>query len=83
MSCDQMKLSIIVPAYNEEQNIAKCLHALRHEVRDNCNVPYEIIVVNDNSRDGTEDVVRSEMEMDSSITLINRSSATARSRQGQ
>ncbi|MCH7688144.1 MAG: glycosyltransferase family 2 protein [Planctomycetes bacterium] len=67
-----MKLSIIVPAHNEEQNIAKCLNELRHELRDICNIPYEIIVVNDNSRDGTEEVVRSEIETDSSITLINR-----------
>jgi len=72
MNCDQMKLSIIVPAHNEEQNIGKCLNELRHEVRDHSHIPYEIIVVNDNSRDGTEEVVRSEMETDSSITLINR-----------
>ncbi len=72
MGCGQMKLSIIVPAHNEEQNIINCLDELRHEVRDNCHIPYEIIVVNDNSRDGTEEVVRAEMESDSSITLINR-----------
>src|SRR5262249_28584683 len=35
-------------------------------------IPYEIIVVNDNSSDHTERVVRAEMEMDHAIQLVNR-----------
>jgi dolichol-phosphate mannosyltransferase len=65
------KLSIVIPAYNEEKNIARCLNelkaALRHE-----EIPYEIIVVNDNSQDGTEGVVRGEMALDPAIRIVNR-----------
>ena len=67
-----MKLSIVIPAHNEEQNIGKCLHELQKTIQAELNVPYELIVVNDNSRDGTEAVVRSEMEGDPRIRLVNR-----------
>lgn len=69
-----MKLSVIVPAYNEEKNIAKCLQELRAIVHDKYQIPYEVIVVNDNSRDRTEDVVRAEMKQDSTIRLVTRQS---------
>jgi dolichol-phosphate mannosyltransferase len=65
------KLSIVIPAYNEEKNIAKCLGELRATLRDR-EISYEIIVVNDNSGDGTADVVRGEMAMDPAIRLVNR-----------
>ena len=45
-----MKLSIVIPAYNEEKNIGKCLEELQRVVRDEHHIPYEIIVVNDNSQ---------------------------------
>ncbi|MFH0987974.1 MAG: glycosyltransferase, partial [Parcubacteria group bacterium] len=53
-----MKLSIVIPAYNEEKYIGKCLagvlaekHRWQHDV--------EIIVVNNASTDNTESVARS------------------------
>jgi dolichol-phosphate mannosyltransferase len=67
-----MKLSIVIPAYNEEKNIGKCLEELRRVVRDKYHLPYEIIVVNDNSRDATEEVVRAEMKEDRAIRLVTR-----------
>jgi dolichol-phosphate mannosyltransferase len=67
-----MKLSIVIPAYNEEKNIGKCLEELRRVVRDKYHVPYEVIVVNDNSRDATEEVVRAEMKEDPAIRLVTR-----------
>jgi dolichol-phosphate mannosyltransferase len=66
------KLSIIIPAYNEENNIVKCIHELQATLRDQHNIPYEIIVVNDNSRDDTEKVVRAEMATDAAIRIVNR-----------
>ena len=65
------KLSIVIPAYNEEKNIAKCINELQATLRDE-EIPYEIIVVNDNSRDNTESVVRAEMAMDAAIQIVNR-----------
>ncbi len=66
------KLSVVIPAYNEEKNIAKCINELQATLRDKHEIPYEIIVVNDNSADGTESVVRAEMARDESIRLVNR-----------
>ena len=66
------KLSIVIPAYNEEKNIAKCINELQATLREKHEIPYEIIVVNDNSKDDTESVVRAEMAMDAAIRLVNR-----------
>jgi dolichol-phosphate mannosyltransferase len=67
-----MNLSIVIPAYNEEKNIPKCLEEVRKVVHDKHQIPCEIIVVNDNSRDETEAVVRAEMDRDPTIRLVNR-----------
>lgn len=67
-----MKLSIVIPAFNEEKNIIACLDELRRVIRDEYHIPYEAIVVNDNSQDGTERVVREAMEHDPAIRLVNR-----------
>ncbi len=45
-----MKLSVVIPAYNERQTIAACLARVAAALPD---VPKEIIVVDDCSRDGT------------------------------
>ena len=66
------KLSIVIPAYNEEKNIAKCINELQAVLREKYEIPYEIIVVNDNSKDDTEGVVRAEMAMDAAIRIVNR-----------
>lgn len=44
------KISVIVPAYNEEEFLPGCLSRL---VKQETKVPYEIIVVDNNSTDGT------------------------------
>jgi dolichol-phosphate mannosyltransferase len=67
-----MKLSIVIPAFNEEKNIVPCLEEIRRVVRDRHHIPYEAIVVNDNSRDETEKVVREQMAHDTAIRLVNR-----------
>jgi dolichol-phosphate mannosyltransferase len=66
------KLSIIIPAYNEEKNITKCINELQATLGEKHKIPYEIIVVNDNSTDDTERVVRAEMAMDEAIRIVNR-----------
>ena len=67
-----MKLSIVIPAFNEEKNIGSCLDEIRRVVRDRYHIPYEAIVVNDNSQDATEKVVREQMAYDPAIRLVNR-----------
>lgn len=43
-------ISVIIPAYNASAYIDRCLESL---IQQNINVPYEIIVVNDGSKDDT------------------------------
>jgi dolichol-phosphate mannosyltransferase len=48
-----MHLSIVIPAYNEEGSIEQTIGQL-YEVLCRHNIPHEILVVNDNSKDNTE-----------------------------
>jgi len=66
-----LKLSIIVPAYNEEQNLAKTIEELQQELQV-AKIPYEIIMINDNSRDGTPEVIRGLMERDPCLRTVDR-----------
>jgi glycosyltransferase involved in cell wall biosynthesis len=50
-------LSIVLPAYNEEANVGSAVESVS-EVAQSLNLDYEIVVVNDGSRDHTGDVVR-------------------------
>lgn len=47
---NMLTISVVVPAYNEEELLPKCLKSLKKQ---NFNLPYEIIVVNNNSTDST------------------------------
>lgn len=49
-------ISIIVPVFNEENNIGNTLTSLTNTLQD-LPCPYEIIVVNDGSTDGTGDIL--------------------------
>ncbi|MBI3331835.1 glycosyltransferase family 2 protein [Candidatus Peregrinibacteria bacterium] len=53
-----MKLSIVIPAYNEEQGIVSVLRELVAE-RDRLHADWEIILVNDGSKDRTAQLARS------------------------
>ena len=66
------KLSVVIPAYNEEQTIAQCIAELQATLRDEHQIPYEIIVVDDNSKDATAGVVRAAMADDPAICLLSR-----------
>jgi hypothetical protein len=47
------KVAVVIPAYNEADNIGHVLDLMPSEV---CGVPIETLVVDDGSRDGTSDV---------------------------
>jgi 4,4'-diaponeurosporenoate glycosyltransferase len=49
-------VSVIIPARNEEQNLATLIHSLRHQTLK----PLEIIVVDDHSEDGTAAIAEGE-----------------------
>lgn len=65
-------LSIVVPAFNEEANIRPIHDALVGELAA-INMRYEIIFVNDGSRDGTEDAVAQLHAEDARVKLISLS----------
>ncbi len=63
-----MKVSCIIPAYNEAPRIAAVLNVLiDHPLIE------EIIVVNDCSTDATQEVVEKIIQKNSTVTLINHS----------
>jgi dolichol-phosphate mannosyltransferase len=47
-----MKLSVVIPAYNEEESIGETLHSLYKSLK-NHGIDHEIWVTNDNSKDNT------------------------------
>ena len=49
--------SIVIPAYNEEGSIAKTIESISQTLNE-ARVPYEILIVNDNSRDRTEVILQ-------------------------
>jgi dolichol-phosphate mannosyltransferase len=62
-------LSIILPSYNESANIEKIIDEL---LTLKSNQKIEIIVVDDDSPDGTSDLVRAKAQLEQRIKLIRR-----------
>ena len=64
-----MKIVIILPTYNERENILLLLHALQEQFAE---IPHamHILVVDDNSPDGTGDAVQAECAKASNLSLI-------------
>lgn len=63
------RFSIIIPARNEENNIADCLQSVLQQ-----QYPahlYEVIVINDHSTDKTEAIVRSLQQQHPNLQLLN------------
>lgn len=52
------KLYIIIPAYNEEENIAQVVHQW-HDVAAAINTESRLVIINDGSKDNTEKVLQS------------------------
>jgi chlorobactene glucosyltransferase len=50
---DYPKVSILVPARNEEKNIKNCINSLLNQTYEN----YEVLVLDDNSTDGTSKIL--------------------------
>ena len=58
---------IIIPTYNEKENIDKIIPAILSQP-----IPVEILVVDDNSPDGTTGIVRELQKNNKKIHLITR-----------
>ena len=55
-----MKLSIIIPCYNEEKTIKELILKVKKSVN-LLNIENEIILIDDNSTDGTKDILKNEL----------------------
>jgi dolichol-phosphate mannosyltransferase len=64
-------LSIVIPAYNEEKNLPRVVAELQEALRSE-QIPYEMILVNDNSKDNTAGVIAELMRADERIRTVNR-----------
>ncbi|HMN70118.1 MAG TPA: polyprenol monophosphomannose synthase [Bdellovibrionales bacterium] len=62
-----MKTLVIIPTYNERENIAALVPAVRQATPN-----VEILVVDDNSPDGTQDIVRQMQATDPRLHLLGR-----------
>ena len=75
-----VKLSIVIPAYNAEKYLGKCLDHILRQTYDN----FEIIVVNDASEDCTQNIIESYASQYSMITgvknEVNQGPAASRQR---
>ena len=62
-------LSIVIPTYNERENISKILEKLRKSLKA---IKYEIVFVDDNSPDGTSEEIQVFMKKSQNVHLIRR-----------
>ena len=63
-----MRLSVIVPVYNVEKYIDKCLNSLVNQTLKDI----EIIVVNDGTKDKSEDIIKKYMSKYSNIVYLKK-----------
>ncbi|UKM65168.1 glycosyltransferase [Flavobacteriaceae bacterium GSB9] len=66
-----MKFCIIIPAHNEESSIGLTLDSLLNQSL----LPKQVVIVNDNSTDNTQDIVEAYTEKYNFISLVNSKSS--------
>jgi len=69
-----MKLSIIIPAYNEEKRIGGTLENYGHffnKLKQQKKLDYEIIIVINNTRDRTEEIVKKYQKTNKNLRYLN------------
>ena len=69
---ENINVSIILPTYNEEENLLFLIPELLENLNTVSDLVYEIIVVDDNSTDKTEEVVRTIIKKNDSVKFVLR-----------
>ena len=64
-----IELSVVIPVYNEEQGLA-ALFARLYPALDGLRIPYEIIFVNDGSRDRSAAILREQFQQRPDVTRV-------------
>ena len=65
------KVTIIVPAYNEEESLPFLYERLEKLMNENTNYEFEILFVNDGSKDKTIDLIKEYREKDNRINYVD------------
>ena len=76
---DNPKISVIIPAYNAEKTLRECLNSVLNQTYEN----YEAIVIDNNSTDGTKDIIKEFCNENYNMKYLlelNRGSGAARYR---
>ena len=63
-----MELSVVIPVYNAEETIAKLIEALSSSLS---GVDFEVVLVNDSSRDRSEEICTNLAERHNNITFVS------------
>lgn len=71
MACPEPKLALVIPTLHEAGNIQLLLRRVRTAL-DRCGVAYEVIVVDDESCDGIEEIVADIGRCDSRVRMVIR-----------
>jgi glycosyltransferase involved in cell wall biosynthesis len=66
---DKINLSVVIPVYNEEENIAELSTRLT-KVCQGLKLSYELLFVDDGSRDGTLKAIKKAKETDKNVYAI-------------
>lgn len=67
------KISILIPAYNEEEVLEPLYHRLGKLANDNKSYDFEFMFVNDGSRDKTIEIIKEYAEQDERISYVDLS----------
>lgn len=61
-------LSVVVPVYNEQENVAPLVDAVRTALRDS--MTWELVFIDDGSSDGTRDAITAAQDADPRVKLV-------------
>ena len=67
------KIDIIIPAYNEEEALPFLFERLEKIMKENSNYEFEILFINDGSKDKTLELIKKQREIDSRISYVDLS----------
>ena len=65
-------ISVVVPIYNEEETIV-ALHSAMRQAMDSTDEEWEVVYVNDGSRDNSLNLLRQQQEMDPNVIIVELS----------
>ena len=64
------KISILIPTYNEEENIKPLCEAIKNELKTIPKYDYEIVFIDNDSKDKTRDLIKEECKKDKRVKAI-------------